>query len=76
MLLGAGRGSEALIEAIVNLARGLDMIVVAEGVETEAQWDHLLKAGCRQFQGHLLGRPEPAAAINRALPALRSASAA
>ncbi len=74
--LGAGRGAEALIEAIVNLARGLDMIVVAEGVETEAQWDHLLKAGCRQFQGHLLGRPEPAAAINRALPALRSASAA
>jgi diguanylate cyclase (GGDEF)-like protein len=74
--LGAGRGSEALIDAIVNLARGLDMIVVAEGVETEAQWDHLLKAGCRQFQGHLLGRPQPAAAIDRALPALRSASAA
>jgi hypothetical protein len=58
------------------VARGLDMIVVAEGVETEAQWDHLLKAGCRQFQGHLLGRPQPAAAIDRKLPALRSASAA
>jgi EAL domain-containing protein (putative c-di-GMP-specific phosphodiesterase class I) len=52
------------------------MVVVAEGVETEAQWDHLLKVGCRQFQGHLLGWPQPAAAINRALPGQRRASAA
>lgn len=74
--LGAGRGSEALIEAIVNLARGLDMVVVAEGVETEAQWDHLVRAGCRQFQGHLLGRPQPVSTINRALPDQRRASVA
>jgi diguanylate cyclase (GGDEF)-like protein len=74
--LGSGRGSEALIEAIVNLARGLNMTVVAEGVETEAQWDELVKMGCRQFQGHLLGRPQPAAAVNRALPGLRRANAA
>ncbi|MFN5245244.1 MAG: EAL domain-containing protein, partial [Novosphingobium sp.] len=74
--LGCGRGSEALIEAIVNLARGLNMTVVAEGVETEAQWDELVKMGCRQFQGHLLGRPQPAAAVNRALPGLRRANAA
>ncbi|MEY4240103.1 MAG: hypothetical protein RL339_2704 [Pseudomonadota bacterium] len=74
--LGAGRGSEALIDAIIKLARALNVVVVAEGVETEAQWDHLVKAGCRRFQGHLLGMPEPAAKVDRALHPARRISAA
>ncbi len=50
----------AIVAAIVGLARGLDIEVVTEGVETAAQLAVLQALGCRRFQGFLFARPLPA----------------
>ncbi len=55
--IGVSRTEEALIESMLLLAEKLDLKVVAEGVETEAQFDYLSAAGCQYFQGYLVGRP-------------------
>jgi len=47
--------------AIIGMARGLRLKVVAEGVETEAQRDFLARNGCNTYQGYLFSRPLPAA---------------
>lgn len=49
--------SLAIVEAVVNLARRLGMVSVAEGVETAEQADLLRALGCDRLQGYLLGRP-------------------
>ena len=49
----------AIARTILNLARSLDLGVVAEGVETAGQRDFLLQNGCKAFQGYLFGRPVP-----------------
>lgn len=49
----------AVAAAVVNLATGLGLEVVAEGIETEAQRTSLLALGCRHGQGFLLARPLP-----------------
>jgi diguanylate cyclase (GGDEF)-like protein len=46
--------------AIISLAKSLGLKTTAEGVETQAQFDTLVKLGCVEFQGFLLGRPMPA----------------
>jgi len=51
-----------LVQAMVGVAQGLGLHVVAEGVETEAQRDILLAAGCSTMQGFLFARPQPAEA--------------
>jgi EAL domain-containing protein (putative c-di-GMP-specific phosphodiesterase class I) len=56
-----------LTEAIVGIARSLSITVVAEGVETPAQRDHLLGLGCVLQQGYLHGRPQPAAQLQALL---------
>ena len=43
----------------MGMAHGLNLIVVAEGVETDAQREFLEVAGCDIAQGFLLGRPVP-----------------
>ncbi|NQE60535.1 bifunctional diguanylate cyclase/phosphodiesterase [Caulobacter sp. RHG1] len=55
--------SLAVAKAIVSLARSLNLKTTAEGVETQAQMDCLVKLGCAEFQGFLLGRPMSADAI-------------
>ncbi|MBL4777100.1 EAL domain-containing protein, partial [Ralstonia sp.] len=50
----------AIIRAICAMAHSLDMTVVAEGVETEAQMQALVNLQCDQVQGYLLARPMPA----------------
>jgi len=48
-----------VVAAILALARALNIKVIAEGIETEAQRDALLAMGCEMGQGFLLGRPAP-----------------
>jgi diguanylate cyclase (GGDEF)-like protein len=53
----------AIAAAIVAMGRSLQMKVVAEGVETEAQAECLARLGCDEVQGYLLSRPLPAAQL-------------
>jgi diguanylate cyclase (GGDEF)-like protein/PAS domain S-box-containing protein len=53
----AEREQGAICRTIVDLARGFGMRVVAEGVETQAQYDRLREMRCSSAQGYLLGRP-------------------
>lgn len=56
------RGSEhvAVLRAIIDLAHGLGLRTVAEGVETEEQWRLLVELGCNHAQGYLISKPAPA----------------
>ncbi len=58
--IGQSEHAETIIRAIVQLGHNLGKLVLAEGVETEAQLAFLRRAGCDQAQGFLLGRPQPA----------------
>jgi EAL domain-containing protein (putative c-di-GMP-specific phosphodiesterase class I) len=51
----------SIVQAIVSLAHGLRLKVVAEGVETEAQLEALKAMGCDQYQGFLCSPALPAA---------------
>jgi diguanylate cyclase (GGDEF)-like protein len=51
--------SAAIVGAVAGLARSLDIITTAEGVETEDQLAMVKAAGCVQGQGYLFGKPEP-----------------
>ena len=46
-----------VIEALLNMARSLELDVVAEGVETTQAYEFLLARGCRRFQGNLICAP-------------------
>ncbi|RUX94726.1 MULTISPECIES: EAL domain-containing protein [unclassified Mesorhizobium] len=56
---GHSNGDEAIVQAIVDLARATGLSTTAEGVETQSQCDVLRKLGCEQLQGFLLSRPVP-----------------
>jgi diguanylate cyclase (GGDEF)-like protein len=47
----------AIISAVLSLAKGLGLSVVAEGVESQEQFDFLASRGCDLIQGYLKGRP-------------------
>jgi diguanylate cyclase (GGDEF)-like protein/PAS domain S-box-containing protein len=51
--------SAAIIRAVIGLGRGLQLPVLAEGVETKAQLDFLVREACDQVQGYVVGRPQP-----------------
>jgi diguanylate cyclase (GGDEF)-like protein/PAS domain S-box-containing protein len=51
--------SAAIVRAVIGLAHGLDLPVLAEGVETKAQLDFLAGESCNEVQGYLMGRPHP-----------------
>jgi diguanylate cyclase (GGDEF)-like protein/PAS domain S-box-containing protein len=55
--------SAAITRAIVQMSHSLGISVMAEGVETAAQHEFLLKLGCDELQGYMFGRPVPRANI-------------
>ncbi len=57
--MGESPQAMAIVQAVIGLARGLGLPVVAEGVENDEQFNALLAEGCTQVQGYLLGRPAP-----------------
>ena len=63
------RADAAICRAIVTLAHSLNLKVVAEGVETQAQHDFLIAEGCDQFQGYLFSTPLPIAQLESYLAA-------
>jgi diguanylate cyclase (GGDEF)-like protein len=72
-----------IVIAMIALAHGMKLSVVAEGVETEAQLNFLRLRGCDEMQGYYFARPMPAAECTRALvenrrlpPALTAQSSA
>ncbi len=73
-----GDDSDAgIVRAILQMARALDMKVIAEGVETEAQRQFLLDAGCDEFQGWLFAPAMDSLSFEQRLPApARRAAAA
>ena len=57
--VGHSHQATTIIRAIIALGRGLNLPVVAEGVETDEQLRFLAAEGCSEFQGYLVGRPKP-----------------
>ncbi len=55
------RESRKIVAAVMGLSQNLGLIPVAEGIESESQWDMLRCLGYRTGQGWLFGRPAPAA---------------
>jgi diguanylate cyclase (GGDEF)-like protein/PAS domain S-box-containing protein len=58
--LGVEAEDTAIVSAVLSMAQALELDVVAEGVETEAQLAWLRERGCAFAQGYLVGRPVPA----------------
>ncbi|HEY2662160.1 MAG TPA: EAL domain-containing protein [Caulobacteraceae bacterium] len=63
--LGVDTEADAVVTAIVQLARALKLSVIAEGVETVEQLERLAGAGCSEVQGFLFSRPVDASEIDR-----------
>jgi diguanylate cyclase (GGDEF)-like protein len=68
------RRSEAIVRSTIELARNLELTVVAEGIESEAVMDHLATLGCEMGQGYFISRPLPADELAQLLPAPASHS--
>ena len=65
--LGARATDDVIVQTIIGMGRNLDLEVIAEGVETEAQKAILAGHGCDLYQGYLLARPMPVADFERSL---------
>jgi PAS domain S-box-containing protein len=69
--LGTGSRDETIVGSMISLGRELDVLVIAEGIETEDQRSILLDLGCEIGQGYLFGRPQPASDLDPVLTAAR-----
>jgi len=65
--MGQDRTDTAVTSSIIALGRSLGLVVVAEGVETQDQYDRLKALGCDRIQGYLLDHPTTAEIITMAL---------
>jgi diguanylate cyclase (GGDEF)-like protein/PAS domain S-box-containing protein len=57
--LGRNPQSAAIVRAVIGLGHGLEMSIVAEGVETQEQLGFLAEVGCDAVQGYFIGKPAP-----------------
>lgn len=62
-LIGVPGNGAKIIGSIIHMAHSLDMIVVAEGVETKEQVDYLADNACDRIQGYIFSQPLPEAAL-------------
>jgi len=69
--VGTDRQNHAIVELIIKLGMALEVNIVAEGVETQAQADRLMQIGCTAIQGYHFARPLPQAEADRMLAARR-----
>ncbi len=67
--------SEAIVKAIIALAHSMNIVIVSEGVETQAQKDRLLALGCTLLQGFLIARPIECGELERRVVSHHAASA-
>jgi len=74
-LVGASAQQRAIVRSIVALGEGLGMSVLAEGLETEEEYDNARSAGCLSGQGYLLGRATPPNQLPELLSRLSRAAA-
>ncbi len=65
---------QTIVEAIILLAQGLGIAVIAEGVESAAELEYLLQAGCHEFQGYHFHRPMGTAELTELLRQRAAAS--
>jgi len=63
--IDGGATGKAIVKAIIDLAHGLGMAVIAEGVETEEQFQFLAEQACDEYQGYLASRPLAAEEIEQ-----------
>jgi EAL domain-containing protein (putative c-di-GMP-specific phosphodiesterase class I) len=61
MYLGSNAQSAAIVRAVIGLGHGLDVSILAEGVETPEQLGFLTDEGCDAVQGFFIGKPAPIA---------------
>lgn len=69
--LGGDHGGDSLLAAIVGMARSLELVTVAEGIEDLEQLKAFKRHGCENAQGFLLARPLAAADLEQQLRTLR-----
>ena len=65
--IGSSASAKAVAQALVALGQGLNLAIVAEGVETEQQFETLKVLGCNAAQGYWLSRPVPEPALIKLL---------
>ena len=56
----SSQSDRAIVSAVIGMAHGLNLTVIAEGVETEDQLEFLREQDCEEVQGFLFGQPAPA----------------
>nr|WP_320192153.1 EAL domain-containing protein [uncultured Desulfobacter sp.] len=61
------RNDQSIISAIMSMAKGMDIRVIAEGIDNDRQLDFLVDKGCTEAQGFLFSRPLPAEKIEAIL---------
>lgn len=55
--LTSDRNDVIIVETIISIGQKFGFEVIAEGVETQEQYETLVSMGCEYFQGYLFGRP-------------------
>ncbi|MBK1837492.1 EAL domain-containing protein [Azospirillum sp. YIM B02556] len=68
-------GSTAVVQAVAGMGRTLGVVITAEGVEEQAQFEAVRELGCQEAQGYLFSRPVPAAEVPALIARLREPAA-